>query len=295
MTILVAASKVTPRGCGLLRAGLEERKLSLRCEAAGASDVGRVRRTNQDRFAIVDDLGLAVVCDGMGGAAGGEVASSLSIESFVTVARQEIDGCRGTHCGLSARALRRATAAANRAVRAQAAFDTRFRGMGTTLVAARLDGRELTVVNVGDSRAYLMRGGMVRQVTTDHSFVGERLRMGLMTEEEAAQSPLQSVITRAVGTEEDVRPELFTETIEAGDQVLLCSDGLTRHVSDEAIASVLSERRGDAARACARLIALANANGGTDNITCVVVRFFEPAEGEGGRGVASGEASRPSA
>ena len=258
-----------------MRAGLEERKTSLRCEAAGASDVGKLRRTNQDRFEIVEELGLAVVCDGMGGAAGGEVASSLAVECFVAVARQEIDGCRGTHNGLSARALRRATAAANRAVRAKAEFDTRFRGMGTTLVAARVEGNELTVVNVGDSRAYLMRRGAVRQLTTDHSFVGERLRMGLMTEEEAAQSPLQSVITRAVGTEEDVRPELFTETIEAGDQVLLCSDGLTRHVSDEDIAGVLGERRGDAARACARLISLANASGGTDNITCVLVRVSD--------------------
>lgn len=258
-----------------MRAGLEERKVSLRCEVAGASDVGRVRRTNQDRFAVVQELGLAVVCDGMGGAAGGEVASSLAIESFVAVVRQEIDGCRGTHNGLSARALRRATAAANRTVRARAEFDTQFRGMGTTLVAVRVEGRDLTVVNVGDSRAYLMRGGTVRQVTTDHSFVGERLRMGLMTEEEAAQSPLQSVITRAVGTEEDVKPELFTETIEAADQVLLCSDGLTRHVSDEEIASVLSDRRGDATRACERLIALANAHGGTDNITCVLVRVAE--------------------
>ena len=246
--------------------------MSLRCEAAGASDMGRVRRLNQDRFALVEELGLAVVCDGMGGAAGGEIASSLAVESFVAVARQEVDGCRGTHNGLSARALRRATAAANRAVRAKAAFDTRLRGMGTTLVATRIDGHELTVVNVGDSRAYLVRGGEVRQVTADHSYVGERLRMGLMSEEEAARSPLQSVITRAVGTEEDVRPELFTETIEAGDQVLLCSDGLTRHVDDEAIASVMGEGD-DATHICQRLIALANADGGTDNITCIVLQF----------------------
>jgi protein phosphatase len=256
---------------------VEERRISLGFEVAGRTDAGRVRHTNQDRFAIVGELGLAVVCDGMGGAAGGEIASSLAIESFVAVARREIEGCRGTHSGLSARALRRATAAANRAVRARAEFDTRFRGMGTTLVAARMDGHELTVVNVGDSRAYVARGGAVRQLTSDHSYVGERMRMGLMTEEEAARSPLQSVITRAVGTEEDVRPELFTETIEAGDQVLLCSDGLTRHVSDEAIASAMCEGA-DVASVCERLIALANAAGGSDNITCVVVRLAEPAQ-----------------
>lgn len=243
-----------------------------------------MRRINQDRFAILPDLAIAVVCDGMGGAAGGEIASSVAIESFLTVARQEINSCRATHKGLSLRALRRATAAANRAVRARAAFDTRFRGMGTTLVGARVSGHELTVVNVGDSRAYLVRDGVAHQVTADHSYVGEQLRMGLMTQAEATRCPWQSVITRAVGTEEDVRPEFFTQTIEAGSQLLLCSDGLTRHVSDQAIGSILSQTSGDAASVCERLIAVANANGGSDNITCVLMRFGD---------IVSGDAARP--
>lgn len=257
-----------------MRAGLDERKQIVHCVAVGGSDVGRTRRVNQDRFAIAEELGVAVVCDGMGGPVGGEVASSLAVESFVAVMRQEIESCRGSQKGLSKRALCRATAAANRAVRAQAAHDPRLRGMGTTLVGARLDGDELTVVNVGDSRAYLLREGEARQVTSDHSYVGEQVRMGLMSESEASRSPLQSVITRAVGTEDDVRPEFFTERVGRRDQLLLCSDGLTRHVSDEAIAAAV-DLRADGDAVCQRLIAMANARGGSDNITCVLMRFRE--------------------
>ena len=233
--------------------------------------MGRVRRMNQDRFGVAEDLGLAVVCDGMGGPAGGEIASSVAVETFLAVMRQEISNCRGSHNGLSRRALCRATAAANRAVRAKAAFDTRFRGMGTTLVGARLDGRELTVVNVGDSRAYLLRGGAARQLTTDHSYVREQVRLGLMSETEASHSPLQSVITRAVGTEEDVQPDFFVEMVEPGDQVLLCSDGLTRHVGERELAAA-AELGQQPSAVCERLVALANEHGGSDNITCVLMR-----------------------
>jgi protein phosphatase len=145
--------------------------------------------------------------------------------------------------------------------------------MGTTLVAARLDGSELTVVNVGDSRAYVVRAGAMRQVTVDHSYVGEQMRMGLMTPGEAERSPYQSAITRAVGIDDDVRPDLYTEAVEAGDAVLLCSDGLVRHMRDEEIAEVLSDSAATAGEICERLIATVNARGGTDNVTCVVMRF----------------------
>ena len=164
-----------------------------------------------------EPLGLVVICDGMGGMAGGEVASHVAIESFLEVAKQEIEASRSADAERTKRALCRAAAAANRAVRARASYDTRFRGMGTTLVAARLDGNELTVVNVGDSRAYLVHGGAARQVTRDHSYVAEQMRMGLMTEREAERSPLQSAITRAIGIDDDVQPDFYAETVEAGD------------------------------------------------------------------------------
>jgi protein phosphatase len=245
----------------------------LEIEVAGRTDIGMVRRTNQDTFAVVESLSMAVVCDGMGGPAGGDVASTLALESFLEVVTQELEASRSADGERTRRALCRAAAAANRAVRTRASFDTRFRGMGTTLVAARLDGSELTVVNVGDSRGYLVRGGVARQVTRDHSYVAEQMRMGLMTEREAERSPLQSAITRAIGIEDDVTPDFFTETVAAGDRVLLCSDGLMRHVKDEEIGTIVADEASSAEMVCERLIAMANARGGTDNVTCVVMRF----------------------
>jgi protein phosphatase len=249
---------------------------------AAGTDTGRVRRTNQDRFGILEELGLAVVCDGMGGVIGGEIASSVAVESFLTVVRQEIESCREATCDLTARAMSRAAAAANRAVRARADFDIRFRGMGTTLVAARMEGTRLTVLNVGDSRAYLVREGRIRQLTRDHSYVVEQVRAGLMTEREAARSPLHAAITRAIGIEEDVLPDVFSEEIEAGDLLLLCSDGLTGHVTEAEIAGEVRDMwgMGRVSGACERLIERANAGGGSDNITCVVMRAAPmPVEG----------------
>lgn len=256
-----------------MRSGVEERRSSQELEVAGRTDIGMVRRTNQDTFGVVESLGLAVICDGMGGLAGGEVASSVALESFLGVARQEIEASRSGDGERSKRALCRAVAAANRAVRARASYDTRFRGMGTTLVAARLDGHEITVVNVGDSRAYLVHGGTARQVTEDHSYVAEQMRMALMTESEAQRSPYQSAITRAVGIDEDVRPDFYTERVEAGDVLLLCSDGLMRHIQDEEIGKMVADATMSPAEICERLIATVNARGGTDNVTCVVMRF----------------------
>jgi protein phosphatase len=258
---------------------VDERKSSLAFEAAGRTDIGRVRRSNQDAFEVVEALGLAAICDGMGGVAGGEVASSVALKSFVDVARQELEASRSSDQERTRRALCRAVAAANRAVRARASYDTRFRGMGTTLVGARLDGNELTVVNVGDSRAYVVRGGQARQMTRDHSYVAEQMRMGLMTEREAERSPMQSAITRAIGIEEDVMSDFFTERVEAGDVVLLCSDGLIRHVKDAEMGKMVGDASLSCADLCERLIATVNARGGTDNVTCVVMRFGSAAQG----------------
>jgi len=260
-------------GVTAVRSGVDERRITLEFEVAGRTDIGMVRRTNQDAYGIVEPLGLVVICDGMGGVAGGEVASHVALDSFLEVARQEIEASRSADGERTKRVLCRAAAAANRAVRARASYDTRFRGMGTTLVAARLDGNELTVVNVGDSRAYVVRGGVARQITQDHSFVAEQMRMGLMTESEAEYSPLQSAITRAIGIDDDVQPDFYTVTVQASDEVLLCSDGLMRHMKDEEIGKVVGDMAMTPAEVCERLIAMVNARGGTDNVTCVVMRF----------------------
>jgi serine/threonine protein phosphatase PrpC len=263
-----------------VRSVAEERKISLEFEVAGRTDIGMVRRTNQDTFGVVESLALAAICDGMGGLAGGEIASHVALESFLEVARQEIESSRSSDGDRAKRALCRAAAAANRAVRARATYDTRFRGMGTTLVAARLDGREISVLNVGDSRAYLIRGGAAQQITRDHSYVAEQMRMGLMTQREAERSPLQSAITRAIGIDDDVKPDCYMEIVEAGDTLLLSSDGLMRHVRDEEIGRIVGDAGMTPAEICDRLVATVNARGGTDNVTCVVMRFGAgPAQG----------------
>lgn len=256
-----------------VRSIVEERRSALEIEFAGRTDVGMVRHTNQDAYGMVEPLGLAVICDGMGGLAGGEVASHVALESFLEVAKQEIEATRSADAERTKRALCRAAAAANRAVRARASYDIRFRGMGTTLVAVRLDGNEVTVANVGDSRAYLVRDGVARQITLDHSYVAEQMRMGRMTEREAERSPYQSAITRAVGIDDDVHPDYYTETVQVGDEVLLCSDGLMRHMRDEEIGRIVGDVGMTPGEICERLIAIVNARGGTDNVTCVVMRF----------------------
>lgn len=259
-----------------MRPGVDGGRTSLTIESAGRTDIGMVRRTNQDAFAIVESLKLAIVCDGMGGPAGGEIASHVAIDTFIEVVRQEMDASRSADAGRGKRALSRAAAAANRAVRARASYDARLRGMGTTLVAARLDGAELTVLNVGDSRAYIIGSGAIRQLTADHSFVAEQVRLGLMTQREAERSPYQSAITRAIGIDDDVKPDICSEPVEAGHVLLLCSDGLIRHMQDEEIATLVSDAARTAGDICEQLIATVKARGATDNVTCVVMRFGSP-------------------
>jgi serine/threonine protein phosphatase PrpC len=250
--------------------------LALGAEIAAQTDIGLVRKSNQDSFGIDEDLSLYVVCDGMGGAAGGEIASSIAVETFLTVARQELQSLDGKSDSDSV-ALQRAVAAANRAVVVRAGWDICYRGMGTTLVAARVKGDKLTVIHVGDSRTYLVRENQAVQLTEDHSHVAEQVRLGLMTAEQAERSSLRSVITRAIGAEADVRSDLQEMTLLVGDTVLLTSDGLIRHVSDGEIAETIGSAA-SADEACERLIALARYRGGSDNITCIVVAVVDPSQ-----------------
>ena len=214
----------------------------------------------------------------MGGAAGGEVASRVAVDTFLAIARQELERLRGEAAECTRCALKRAAAAANRAVYARAQQEPRLRGMGSTLVAARLDGDALTVVNVGDSRAYLFPsaqrpGVAARQLTLDHSYVAEQMRIGTMTPAQAEASAMQSVITRAVGADPDVVPDLFEATLSPGDTLLLTTDGLTRHTHREQIAAIVIDTAADTVgEAARRLVDFANAQGGSDNITCIVIR-----------------------
>lgn len=231
--------------------------------AAGITDRGRSRRTNEDFFVMVPEAGAFVVCDGMGGAAAGETASHLAAE---TAAAALAKAKRG------AGAIREAVRMANKAVYERARRDRRLEGMGTTLVALSLSGDTAWVGHVGDSRCYRWRSGTLERLTQDHSLVEEQIRIGRMTREQARRSPMQNVITRAVGTRAEVVADVQEFQLQHDDVFLLASDGLTRELTDAAIAGILRADGSDLDAACGNLIAAANAAGGRDNITCVLVR-----------------------
>ncbi len=231
------------------------------------SDTGRVRDHNEDAFAADPSLGLYVVCDGMGGAAGGEIASRLAADTFLVEARNATQDIVRRH------RLREAALAANAAVFAEAARHPPLRGMGTTLVAVSVDrpAAQCWTVNVGDSRCYRLREGVLEQLTVDHSYLDEQVLSGRLTLEEAARSPLRSVITRAVGTEAHVEPDVAVHAIGAGDLLLLCSDGLTCEIDDGVIAHIL-KGSGSLPELAQHLVDAANHSGGRDNISVVLVR-----------------------
>lgn len=240
----------------------------MKTEVVGKTDVGRVREQNEDSFQIDEENLLLVVADGMGGHQAGEVASALAaktvVEGFRGRVHAEIIGDEARDDSLAA-----CLKEANRAVYAEGKAKDGQNGMGTTLVAAWLDGDVLRVGNVGDSRAYLMRGGKLTQISLDHSVVQEQVREGLMTPEEAAQSPYQNVLSRAVGTNAEVEVDIFGKKLKPGDRVLLCSDGLTHTLTDKDIQQILEEGS-DLKKTVDALIAAANAAGGHDNITVIL-------------------------
>lgn len=248
--------------------------------AAAKTDIGKVRRKNQDTFGLDAALKVYVVCDGMGGVAGGEIASCLSVDAFLATLRTSTgNGQKSVAQDEPQRSdllLFQAVKAANASVLTRANSDPALRGMGSTLVAALVEDHRLHLANVGDSRAYLVRGREIRQLTVDHSYLQEQVRQGFITEEMAAASPMQSVITRAVGVEENLKPDLSGLLLEQDDRILLTSDGLTRHVSDSEIADIISAPESPSQtaleRCCERLIELANERGGSDNITCLLFR-----------------------
>jgi protein phosphatase len=237
----------------------------LQYTAAALSDRGRKRPSNEDAFGYSVEHGVYVVCDGMGGAAAGEIASSIAVDEMMRLLVAEESGTP------TAEQAEKAVAAANQAIFARSQRNPKLAGMGTTLVALIAAERQVWILNVGDSRGYRMRRGAVEQITQDHSLVEEQVRMGRMNPTEALRSPLRNVITRALGTQNQVTPDVFAMEAEPGDLYLLCSDGLTREISDRLIESLL---RLDLPldELCARLVSAANKAGGHDNITCLLVR-----------------------
>ncbi|HEX6312283.1 MAG TPA: Stp1/IreP family PP2C-type Ser/Thr phosphatase [Acidimicrobiia bacterium] len=226
--------------------------------AGKQTDKGRVREGNEDGYVAVDRLGLFAVADGMGGHQAGEVASATALEAL----RAEVE---------NGAPVRDAIASANTAVLERAAADESLRGMGTTMTAGTLAaGNTFLVGHVGDSRAYLFRDGDLSQVTEDHSLVEELVREGELTPEQAEVHPQRSIITRALGIEPGVQVDLYTLDLHQGDRLLICSDGLTGMVRTDDIAGIL-RREPDPQRAANQLVEAANAAGGEDNITALVI------------------------
>jgi PPM family protein phosphatase len=235
--------------------------------SAGLSDTGRKRRRNEDAFVLAPPL--FAVADGMGGAQAGEIASKLAAGALAESDRGEL---AGEH------AVAELIQKANRRVFERAAEDPSASGMGTTVTVALVEDGTVAIGHVGDSRAYLARGGKLEQLTDDHSLVNELMKSGKLSPEEAETHPQRSVITRALGTDPDVDVDTFTVDAQPGDVFLLCSDGLTSMVPDRAILDLLEQHRGDLDRAARALVAAANKGGGEDNITVVA---FEIADGSG--------------
>jgi len=254
-------------------------------ESFGVSDPGCVRTNNEDCFRIVDSLNLFILSDGMGGEAHGEIASALAVE---TVVKHCLEGESNPAApfygetkatwGDRTRRLASAVYLANRKIFESAETYPEQRGMGATLTTAWIDGDKLSIAHVGDSRAYLLRTGGLQQLTSDHSLVAEQVRRGVLTPAEAERSDMQSVLLRALGAQQKIEVDAEEQPLFSGDILLLCSDGLTRMVTEPEIAGALQSET-DPEKAAEKLISLANENGGADNVTAVVVRIESVSKG----------------
>lgn len=236
------------------------------------TDVGMVRSNNQDSYAageLPNSVAWAVVCDGMGGAAGGNVASSTAVKLI----SERISS--SYRVGMSANSIRNmltsAIAAANISVYDISKSNDELDGMGTTVVTAIVTDEMVCIAHAGDSRAYILSGGNLKQLTKDHSFVQEMVDNGRLTPDEAKEDPRKNIITRALGVEKDLRIDFSEEPINTGDVLLLCTDGLTNFIEPEEIYELTND--GKFYEYAERLVNRANKNGGGDNITVVTISY----------------------
>ena len=256
--------------------------MALTVEVAGKTDVGCVRKNNEDNFGYDARRGIFIVCDGMGGAAAGEVASKLAVDTVMTYFRDvdikragsvftdNIDG----NLSVRGQALMQSIRMANAAIHEKGSNSMTQRGMGSTIVAVAVEGNFLSIAHVGDSRIYLIRQGEITQLTEDHSLVMEQVRRGLITREQAEKSEMQNIIIRALGSEESVEPDVEDLIALPGDVYVLCSDGLSKHVKDDWMLGIVLEAP-TLQQATQDLIDAAKAHGGDDNITCVMLRMAD--------------------
>lgn len=248
--------------------------MKFKIEFSAASDMGKSRKNNEDSFLLAPELELAIVADGMGGHNSGEVASSLAVK----VTRDRYESMRQTgvkpnpyndKASLEANQLGFAVQLANSVIYEAGTAGPENKGMGTTLSAGILNGTKISIAHIGDSRIYLLRGKAMQQLTEDHSLVMEHFKKGLLTKEQMEASPLQNILTRALGTQKTPAVDLVETELEENDRLLFCSDGLFKAVKEDTIRQMILAQP-DNAKACAEMIEAANAAGGPDNVTVIV-------------------------
>jgi PPM family protein phosphatase len=246
------------------------------------SDVGRKRKGNEDSLFVNPEQHLFVVADGMGGHAAGEVASKVAVESInefvcLTGGDEEITWPFGLDENISydGNRLKTAIRYANRKVLEATKEKSEYEGMATTVAAVLVDGDTGNIGHVGDSRVYLVREGQISQLTSDHSWVNEQIQSGVISSDQARTHPLRNVVTRALGGKPDLQVDMQQHKAMAGDILLLCSDGLTTMIADDEIVRLVREAEGDVDKAAQSLVNSANAKGGEDNITVLLIRFDE--------------------
>lgn len=247
-------------------------------QAAGFSDIGKVRKANEDCFLLNEPIGLYVVADGMGGHRGGSIASRIAIETidaYVATPPEKFSATSGTHAddaqSATAQHLRQSIFLANQKIYAQSLKDKACRGMGTTVSALYLTGNSIITANVGDSPIYLLRNREIETLYTPHTLLHERKKIPKSMEGRYSESRLAHILTRAVGIRPDVGVALVETPCFSDDIVVLCSDGLSGKVSREEIRDLVYQN--DSNSACRKLTDLANQRGGEDNITVIVVRI----------------------
>lgn len=241
----------------------------------GVTDKGKVRSENQDSY-IVEKCDkrkcvVAVICDGMGGAKAGDLASQLSSKAFVSRVFETLVAPR-FFIGNQEKLLRESCDDANGVVYEYSRFDPDYNGMGTTLVGGIITKRKAFLVNVGDSRAYYLNKNEIRQISKDHSYVQELVAMGAITKEEAQNHPKKNIITRALGVDSSVKADYFEQPVRMGDGILLCSDGLSNMVSDNEMLEAY-KRYNTPEKVCEYLLNLALDRGARDNVSVVLVKI----------------------
>jgi len=258
-------------------------------EIASCTDPGMVRSHNEDSIATDAANGLVVLADGMGGYNAGEVASGMATTVIITEMRQILASTQPnqidprTNQTIAARLMREQVLKANGSIYQAAQSQPQYAGMGTTLVVSLFYDNRVLVAHLGDSRLYLLREGALRQVTRDHSLLQEQIDSGLLTAEQAKNAQHKNLVTKALGIDPSVEPEIHEYPTRPGDLYLLCSDGLCDMVEDEEISTALQALGGNLKLAAQQLVQMANDNGGRDNVSVILVRVLR--EYPGARGV----------